>query len=935
MSSDATQFNHPVSCFVNSSLVEDTPLNSFCSPRAGSVTVVGKRIYSHSCISPTTIEESPKFPVPIQVYSRIKRHNTQVKKLLKHKTTKTKCQEQPAPPLVKLQPSKPTISVMKKREVIKEKEKSMPSIKSCPKLLPKEESKVIVPLSERSTVKISQIIKKSVQIELRKKKKAEIQKQLEKEYKKHKKQQLQKKNSKIRFENSMKFKMEKFTPKAAWGIDERKHSEQERQKIIKEIEKQRTARRELKRSPAYLQKKGLGLSKLLEIEQELGFKPRSSSMVAETPISTITRKQPDPKIKKYIKEKKRKNKEIKTDELIETIKNETKRIASLKKLDLQSLHEATTTRKSVKKMQKYLQKTKKSTINKDSSDESDNIDKIYEDRPSSDFIFEPGSDLKQGFSGFTEETEQQPEPPKETSFKIKEKAAIKIQSNIRRFLVRKRYKMITDSFHPEDAEVKGILTAWQQNNIGQPETISFDPNSQKFLLTENQLQNLEEMKQKEISEVLEVTKQLNQDPEIIESLTKMIGARYEHITNMLQSSSSGDNIHFNRSLGNQISNIPCIDPSSNITEGYEKELQEGREGRLLDFSFPSYKSDKSQYENSLLNTKKSQPETIERVDQNPSPSEIVIFQDFKIKNDSLEEENEEDEDKNENALIDTKEKLKGILISRASPISPPSEESHIDTPLVTAEIIAETCESLIQKLMAEILASQSIAAKSGCINKDTQQFIDELTPFVNSANTEFKIAISKPLRRNPLELLARMQEPDHIISLDKDFSTCPAIINPMIFIDLNTSRKCQDKDLKDSQTAHDKLIFDNCNEILQQHRPYGLEGTPAPWSSTQRILKFDIASFQSILPEIRNEIDKLDKFKAGKIADQSFLSSSGNEEGLQNAREEKIGMLIAEDIQTRESIWVNYEFEETQTKLDLADHIAESLIFEIVEIMSS
>ena len=47
------------------------------------------------------------------------------------------------------------------------------------------------------------------------KKKLELEKKAEYEYNAYKKNQLEKQNSKIRLENSLKFKMEKFTPKAA------------------------------------------------------------------------------------------------------------------------------------------------------------------------------------------------------------------------------------------------------------------------------------------------------------------------------------------------------------------------------------------------------------------------------------------------------------------------------------------------------------------------------------------------------------------------------------------------------------------------------------------------------------------------------------------------------------------------------------------------
>ena len=85
---------------------------------------------------------------------------------------------------------------------------------------------------------------------------------------------------------------------------------------------------------------------------------------------------------------------------------------------------------------------------------------------------------------------------------------------------------------------------------------------------------------------------------------------------------------------------------------------------------------------------------------------------------------------------------------------------------------------------------------------------------------------------------------------------------------------------------------------------------------------------------LKTKIVELSNFCAGRIQDQQFfLNPNLAEEALQNNREESLGLLIAEDINTKEADWVNYEFEETQTKLDLSYSILESLVFEVIEIL--
>ena len=131
------------------------------------------------------------------------------------------------------------------------------------------------------------------------------------------------------------------------------------------------------------------------------------------------------------------------------------------------------------------------------------------------------------------------------------------------------------------------------------------------------------------------------------------------------------------------------------------------------------------------------------------------------------------------------------------------------------------------------------------------------------------------------------------------------------------------------------MIFDNCNEYLQNFRPYGIKGLPLPWSNNSRILKFPGIDTDEAFNLLQQNIYRLSAFCAGRISDQTYLLNPGmNEEAIQNNREEKIGALIAEDIISRENVWTDYDFEEVQVKLDVSDLILELLISEIVELIS-
>jgi hypothetical protein len=112
-------------------------------------------------------------------------------------------------------------------------------------------------------------------------------------------------------------------------------------------------RDEQKKSPQIIVKKQeLGLSKFLQLETELGFKPRSSSVISEAPKILKKPKETDPKIRNYMREKKKKSIDNKTNTLIEHISKETKRVAGLKILDV----------KNQENLQKLKKKEKNQTI---------------------------------------------------------------------------------------------------------------------------------------------------------------------------------------------------------------------------------------------------------------------------------------------------------------------------------------------------------------------------------------------------------------------------------------------------------------------------------------------------------------------------------------------------------------------------------------------
>ena len=55
---------------------------------------------------------------------------------------------------------------------------------------------------------------------------------------------------------------------------------------------------------------------------------------------------------------------------------------------------------------------------------------------------------------------------------------------------------------------------------------------------------------------------------------------------------------------------------------------------------------------------------------------------------------------------------------------------------------------------------------------------------------------------------------------------------------------------------------------------------------------------------------------------------------LEMRREERLARILIQEAEENEPLWTDYEYEETQTKIDVADIVLEELCGEIVDILS-
>ena len=140
--------------------------------------------------------------------------------------------------------------------------------------------------------------------------------------------------------------------------------------------------------------------------------------------------------------------------------------------------------------------------------------------------------------------------------------------------------------------------------------------------------------------------------------------------------------------------------------------------------------------------------------------------------------------------------------------------------------------------------------------------------------------------------------------------------------------------LLDSHQIHDKLVFDAVNEALAGWRNYGIKGEPMPWSAAKRLVTQNVTTREAIALATR-QVLLWNTTRLGIIPHLETPLSTQSEEIVQLQREEKLVQDIIIDTMTNDDQWCDYEDEETQVKLDLADMVLESLMSEVLSLLSN
>ena len=482
-----------------------------------------------------------------------------------------------------------------------------------------------------------------------------------------------------------------------------------------------------------------------------------------------------------------------------------------------------------------------------------------------------------------------PKRDSQTNFfhsKVKENSAILIQSHVRKYLAQKKFKRVKDSYSIEDDEVKNIISGWKKDS-NDMKKIGFMNDFKLF--NEGQLDCLQKLKAEEIYQIKSVIKESQEGNQVIDTITRIINSRYQNIAKIMQS--KYENKH------GIISDNGMLYRINEDSEGLEDI------DRSEEFS-DSSKEDQvwSQITETAANTK----------DNSVTPS------------------------KGENkALLQSEVCQDGGKISLNPSPSVPKVVPADSISMMSENILQLFLEEEIQKYLKPHNSSSQLPL-SPFIPPPSQSepfdyLIESVIDFILKRFDKIDKTLSRPLRKNPLEVLAKIQSPYIVNPLKWTITGYPNIFPADFCEEFSKLILQSDPQITKNQV---KMLFDCCNELIQKLRPFGAEGAPMPWSvnkKSSKPVKIQKSAVKSFLNE---KIESWNCVRAGKIPDNEFLNEEKlDEDKLHRCREEKIGVLIAQDIKFNEKIWVDYEFEDIQTRVVVADKVLDLMILEVCSIL--
>ena len=186
-------------------------------------------------------------------------------------------------------------------------------------------------------------------------------------------------------------------------------------------------------------------------------------------------------------------------------------------------------------------------------------------------------------------------------------------------------------------------------------------------------------------------------------------------------------------------------------------------------------------------------------------------------------------------------------------------------------------------------------------------------------------------------MLNLMQECDIGVFVDKSspFLIVPNwILNSLIEQDKKREQvfSLNTKGNNSIQLLSKRLIFDSLNEILS--KKYA-SSHPMPWGLS---LKSPLPiSSKYLLPPLITDLTTLNRLRSGKVpvVDTIFNSQDSDDDLISQLQEDHLSVILSLEIISQEPGWLDYEFEESQVKLDISDMALEDIVEETIILLQA
>lgn len=240
-------------------------------------------------------------------------------------------------------------------------------------------------------------------------------------------------------------------------------------------------------------------------------------------------------------------------------------------------------------------------------------------------------------------------------------------------------------------------------------------------------------------------------------------------------------------------------------------------------------------------------------------------------------------------------------------------------------------------ISSEALLREQEELRLECAVKTDDESVWELvSEMLDLCDEDIRKLLPKALLRSPVSVLARLQAVD--LGL---FPRDPVPVDLLPRSKLSQVEQSRNYEClqhappalrqicQDSHQIHNRLVFEAANEAVAIWRKYGSKGVPMPWSAAQREVT------QTVRPEEAKILATrlVCTWNATRMGQIPREAESQSEELVQLQREERLVLdIIGETLRTDEQ-WCDYEDEETQVKLDLADMTLEMLMSETLSLL--